>query len=131
MTVQAIVFPDASKLIADHLRSVLVTVPVGTKIPNPRPATFVLVRRLGGVRRNLVTDEPLIGLECWAADDAAAQNLAQLARAHMGALVGVVLAGTTVYRVDEVSGPQDLPDPLAVVPRYVQQFTVALRGTPI
>lgn len=131
MTVQAIVFPDASKLIADRLRTVLATVAVGTKVPNPRVVPFVLVRRLGGVRRNLVTDEPLISLECWDADDAAAQNLAQLARAHMGALQGVVLDGTTVYRVDEISGPQDLPDPLSAQPRYVQQFTVALRGQPL
>lgn len=126
-----IVFPDAAALLADHLRGVLDDVHVGTRVPTDRPATFVLVRRLGGVRNTIVSDEPMIGVECWAATDATAHDLAQLCRGHLHALPGAVLAGTVVYRVADVGGPSDLPDPLSDQPRFVFTVSVGMRGAAI
>lgn len=125
---EVITFPDATALLIDHLDSQIVE-PVHHKIPNPRPTTFVTLRRTGGVKRNLVTDEPQITAECWALTDEAAHDLAQEVRGVLNALPGTTLDGVDVYRVDELSGPADLPDPVSGEARYTQSFSVALRGT--
>ena len=62
-----------------------VTVPVSTRVPNPRPASFVRVQRTGGAGQNLVQERPVVLVECWAATDTAAWALAVKA---WGALQG-------------------------------------------
>jgi hypothetical protein len=118
--IETIVFPDAVQLVCDHLRTRLATIPVGSQVPTDRPATFVRIVRVGGVRRNLVTDEATLTIEAWAATEQAAHDLSQLARAYVHAMLG----GGDVYRVTEFSGPALLPDPLSDLPRY--SFTVAI-----
>lgn len=128
---QPILFPAVDSTLVAALGAVLAPVPVSTKVPNPRPVTFVIVRRVGGTRAGLVADEALITVEAWADTDPAAHDLAQIARARLGALEGTVAGGVTIYRVGESSGPQDLPDPDSNQSRYTQTFTVTVRGTPI
>lgn len=132
MTSPLVVFPDACKAIADAIRSELELegelVPVGTKVPNPRPPSFVLVRRTGGVRRNVVVDEAQITVEAWAATEEAAHDLSQLARGLVHRLAGTYVDGVTVYRVAEFAGPALLPDPLSDQPRYSFTMLVGLRG---
>ena len=123
-----IVFPDAVALVASHLADVL-AVPVVHDVPNPRPASFVTVRRGGGVRHTVVTDKPQLLFECWADRAEDAIDLAQLARAYVNALPGQVLAGVPVYRVEELGGPSELPDPLSQQPRVVFTSLVHVRGT--
>lgn len=125
-----VTFPDSAALVISYLNANL-TPPVGSRIPNPRPAAFVTVQRTGGPKRNLVTDSPQLTVESWAATDAAAHDLAQQARALLNDLGDSVksISGVAVYRVDEVSGPADLPDPLSNQSRYTQSFSVALRGS--
>ena len=118
--IEAIVFPDAVELVCDHLRIQLAPTPVVSRVPTTRPAAFVKVTRVGGVRRNLVTDEPTLTIEAWAATEQAAHDLSQLARAHVYAMPG----DGDVYRVTEFSGPALLPDPLSDQPRF--SFTVAV-----
>jgi hypothetical protein len=125
---EVIVFPDAEGLVIDYLRDLL-DVPVSGTVPNPRPGEFVTVRRLGGVRRNLVTDAPMLTVEAWAAGDVAAHDLAQLARAHVHAMARAsVLTEPAVYRVVEIAGPGHLPDPVSAQSRYVFTVEVAVRG---
>lgn len=123
-----ITFPDTVALLIGHLDANL-TEPVRHRIPNPRPATFVTLRRTGGPKRNLVTDQAQVTAESWADTDQAAHDLAQEVRALLNALPGTVVDGVAVYRCDELSGPADLPDPLSDQARYSQSFSVALRGT--
>lgn len=123
-----VLFPDAVDVVTTALDASLVE-PVRSRVPNPRPATFVLVRRTGGPKRNLVTDEAQITVESWAATCEDAADLAQEARAILNNLPGQSIGGVPVYRVDEASGPADLPDPLSDQARYSQTFSVALRGT--
>ena len=123
--IETIVFPDAVELVCDHLRTLLAPTPVVSRVPTTRPATFVRVQRVGGVRRNLVTDEPTLTVEAWAATEQAAQDLSQLARAHIYAMPG----GGDVYRVTEIGGPVLLPDPLSDQPRYSFTVAVATVGT--
>lgn len=125
---EVITFPDTATLVITYLNANL-TPPVHGRIPNPRLATFVTVTRTGGPKRNLVTDGAQITVESWAATDVAAMALAQLTRGYLNALPGQSVSGVPVYRVDEISGPADLPDPLSDQSRCSQSFTVALRGT--
>jgi hypothetical protein len=124
--VESIVFPDATATVITGLDAAL-TEPVSSRVPNPRPATFVTVQRAGGPRRNIVTDEATLIVESWAATPAAAHDLAQNARATIHALLGTSVDGVRILRTEETSGPAYLPDPDSQQARYTQTFSVALR----
>ncbi|AKU15748.1 hypothetical protein [Luteipulveratus mongoliensis] len=46
----------------------LLSVPVASRVPNPRPPKFVHLFRSNGSRRNLVQADPILIIRCWAAD---------------------------------------------------------------
>lgn len=125
---EVITFPDTEALVISYLNGLMVE-PVHSEIPNPRPTSFVTVTRTGGPKRNIVTDGAQVTVDSWGATKAQAHDTAQEARALLNALPGQSVSGVAFYRVDELSGPADLPDPLSNTPRYSQSFVVALRGT--
>lgn len=127
---QPVEFPDVTTLVVDHLAGVI-DEPVYSDTPNPRPDVFVVVRRVGGPRRTLVSDGAQMMCEVWAADDVRAVELAAVVRAHVLSLDGEVVDGVQFYRADELSGPQWNPDPDSGSPRYTFQSTLAVRGTPL
>lgn len=105
-------------------------VPVTRLVPDPRPPSFVTVRLLGGEGRdgsNVPLDRPQVAVEAWAPTAAQAHDLAQNARAVMHAARGVVHSGTQVYRVEELGGPVDLPDPLSNQPRVTFSLLLTVR----
>lgn len=120
-------FPDAERIIIDYLAA-RVGVPVSLTVPNPRPASFVIVQRVGGPRLNLVADNATLVIEAWAASPTAAKTILGVARAHVLAMRRQVVAGVPVYRVDELGGPGYLPDPDSAQARYTLTVQVALRG---
>jgi hypothetical protein len=126
-----IVFPDAEQLLCDWLRTSLLNrgynVPVTTSVPATRPPSFVRLMRTGGARRTLVSDAAQITVESFAAKESAALMLATMCRALIHAAPGQ-LAAAMVYRVEELAGPQNLPDPTTTQARYTQTFEVHLRG---
>lgn len=130
-----ILFPDAAALaigfLADALDAQGDSAAVSQDVPDPRPARFVTVTRGGGVRHTLVSDAATLLVECWAATSADAHDLAQMSRALLGSMVGSVVDGVQVYRVDEVGGPQQLPDPLSEQPRYVFTLSAHFRGAAV
>lgn len=126
----SVVFPDAAAVASGYLRPRLAD-PVGTLVPTVRPPRFILVRRLGGPRRNVVVDAPMLGIECWAESDEAAADLAQVCRAHLHAMTGSVQGGVAVYRTAEAGGPASLPDPLSDQPRYTFTVIIEMRGAPL
>ena len=123
---EVITFPDATQVVIDGLDP-NITVPVLSRVPNPRPVSFVTIRRVGGVRRNIVTDSPTVTAEAWAETDEDAHDLAQQVRAHVHALVGTQVDGVLVCKVDEFAGPAHIPDPTSNTPRYTQTFSISLR----
>lgn len=131
MSDPVVIFPDAVALVIGHVRAELLargdTAKIGSRVPNPRPNRFVLIRRLGGPRLNVAVDDALLGFECWDLEDPDAHDLAQLCRGLVNALPEA-LDGVARYRVGEASGPQLLPDPTSDHPRFVFTVTVALRG---
>lgn len=129
MTKPLVFFPDAVLVVIEYLRPVL-GVPVVSRVPEKRPAQFVRIERLGGMRSTLVTDRPRIDVECWSDSEENAEALCSLARAHVLAMAGT-RGETTVYNVQEVSGPMWLPDSVSGQPRYsfaVEFSTRALRA---
>ena len=127
-----VLFPDAVAVactwLADQLDDRDAAAPVFPRIPTDRPARFVVVQRTGGERLNIVADDPVLTIDCYDTVEEDAHDLAQLVRGLMYAMRGQVVAGTTVYRVQEAAGPALLPDSLTDGPRYTQTFQVAMRG---
>ena len=122
-----ILFPDAERVLIVHLNSLL-TEPVSLTVPNPRPAAFIVVRRVGGPRRDLVTDHPMLTVEAWAGGPTAAKALLERARGEIFAMRGTVVDGVAIYGITETGGPAFLPDPDSTQPRYTCTLQVAMRG---
>jgi hypothetical protein len=134
---EVIVFPDAAAVVINYLRVELdargPAIPVVSRVPKQRPATFVTVERQGGQRRNLVVDDAQLGIDCWGSSDSGtgdqeAHDLAQLCRGLIHAAAGTTQGGVQIYRVEEFAGPALLPDPLSDQPRAVLTVVVSVRG---
>lgn len=128
-----IVFPDVEQLVCDFLPDELAArswdVTVGTRVPNPRPSKFVRVLAVGGVRRNLVQGNPTVVVEGWADKESDARNLCDLARALVVSMAQRDDLPSTVYRVDELSGVANLPDPDSAQSRYTVTLALLIRGS--
>lgn len=128
----AILFPDVEQLVVDYLsdqytaRSIAAT--AHTAVPNPRPTLFTLAPRLGGTTRNVVVDQPTLGIECWGPTPGAAYALCALTRALIGGLAGQTIGGVMFYAVAELAGPTQLPDPDSTQARYVYTPSLTCRG---
>lgn len=121
------VMPDAERVVIDYLNAGLAE-PVSLTIPNPRPAAFVTVQRVGGPRLNRVADNAMLTVEAWSSSPTAAKTLIERCRGLLHAMTGQTVDGVAVYAVREVSGPANLPDPDTTQARYTQTVTVAMRG---
>ncbi|MFE9335272.1 hypothetical protein [Streptomyces sp. NPDC007063] len=126
--IPAVVFPDAVLLVVAYLRAALGGVPVYSQVPEPKPAAFVRVKRIGGTQGSPVTDRPRVDIQCWASSEGAAWDLCALARAHIGVLAGA-RGESTIYRVREVGGPQNIPDDKTGIDRYAFAVEFSARGT--
>lgn len=128
-----ILFPDAVATTIDYLTDVLPdygeTCPVVKNVPTDRPARFVQVFRTGGPRHNLVVDGAQLTVECWADTDAEAADLAALVRGALFAIRSEIVGTVTFYKVDELAGPADLPDPESNQARMTWSVIVYVRGT--
>lgn len=117
-------FTDIEADVRQHLLAVAYDAgaTVHTRVPNPRPATFLRVWRTGGAAINRVLDAPLITVQSWAATDKVASDNANAAR---DALLNNSAEMTLVRGVEEVTGPYYDPDPVSGATRYT--FTMRLR----
>lgn len=125
-------FPDPVVIVLRFLVQQLLNlghpVPMGTKIPNPRPPEFVLVRRVGGSRQNFVVDAARLAIEAWSTTPGDAADLAEQCRALVLSMQGTVQSSIPIYQVIDVGGPGDLPDPLSDQPRYSFAVEMHIRG---
>lgn len=102
---------------------------VATQLPNPRPAKFVRVQRIGGDEKNMIQERPFILVECWGSTQTEAWTLAA---ACWEALRGREPLEHNGFELLErrVSSPVNYPDPSTTSPRYQFQLqtTVNLKG---
>jgi hypothetical protein len=129
----SLLFPDAVAVTSTYLRAGLAAagqaVPVVLRVPNPRPDKFVRIQRTGGPEVfTRVMDGAQLTVDCWAATDADAMDLAQLSRKLIHDMAGTVQSGVSVHRVVEFGGPSDLPDPVSESPRVTFTVQVQMRG---
>lgn len=124
----AVAYPDAVAVAISWLTTQMGPNLLVPRVPNPRPARMVLVRRTGGPRLNEVADNAILAVEAWDETEEDAHDLAQEARAYLFALRGEVVGGVACYRVTDVAGPQLLPDPESDQPRYAFTVQTAMRG---
>lgn len=92
--------PDAVALVVSYLDG-LHSETVSAEVPDPRPTTFIQVRRIGGAGLPPVRDVARLDVMCWSTGSAAAMTLGQTVRAEMFALGRTSLSGVPVYRVEE------------------------------
>lgn len=125
-----LIFPDTEELfrvaLGVKLQEVLGdTIPTSTKVPNPRPDEFVVVRKVGGIRRDLVTDVPVLQVEAWALTETRADRVSQIIRGLMHWFTEI--NGYAINGTDEVVGPSSFPDASQHV-RYTATYAPAVRG---
>ncbi|MDQ0793560.1 hypothetical protein [Streptomyces sp. B1I3] len=124
MATEVILFPDAEGLVIAYLKTKISGVTIATKVPNPRPSKLIKVTRVGGTKLRLNADSPVLAFECWGSTSVEASDLAKYARAYVDAMAGEKVNGVWVFKVREVGGIANFPDPDSDSPRY--QFSVAI-----
>ena len=100
------------------------SVAASTRVPNPRPDSFIRVGVVSGPPPTIAVEAPVVLIECWAPDSVAAFNLARDAWALLVDLEKSFVGGAWVLSV-QASRPVNFPDPLTTSPRY--QFTATVR----
>lgn len=119
---ELVTFPDVESLCVSALNAFLTDCQASTKVPNPRPNKLVRVSRIGGPRRNVGMDAPIVLFECWALDEPSAQEL--------GARVRALISSLPEYGY-EASGLVNNPDQETNLPRYQFQAGLFLAATPL
>ena len=113
--------PDVEALAVAFIRSQVAPVKAYTKVPNPRPLSFVRVYRTGGAALSRVLEEAQLTVDSEAPDEVSAFSLASKCRE---AFFNDYTLMPLVRGVNEVGGLYFAPDPETNIPRY--RFTVGL-----
>lgn len=103
--------------------SVSVDVPVATKVPHPRPDSFVRILLAGAERRQIVFVDAQLTVECWATSSVDAFRLASRVEGRLGEWPGQT--GPTIYDVGS-DGLINFPDE-SMSPRYMFTANVVAR----
>lgn len=127
-----IIDPNVESLVVAYLRGALpvygLTMPVGTTVPNPRPTESVTVYRTGGIRRDIVTDQPQITIDVRAGTEKRAVYIIGFVRGLVNELdKSNEFDGNQVQYVEELAGPGNLPDPISGI-RYTMSFSISIRS---
>ena len=114
MPVQVARFGDVEMFVVKHLQAALVGTAasgfkVDNKVPNPRPARLVQVRRDGGLQSSPRQESARMGVNVWAPSDQEANDTASLVRALLAQAAGTTRVGVFVKRVT-TSGPSPVPE---------------------
>lgn len=133
--IEVITFPDAVELVIDYLADVLPDYGnderVVSEVPLDRETSprFTRVLCTGGVKHTVITEWVRITVQSWAADAITAGDDNEVCRALIGAMAGTVQSGVPVYAVNEISRPQQQPDPISESPRSVFTVELHVRGS--
>lgn len=120
-------WPDIVALLYIYFDGQL-SVPVASEVPNPRPAEWLQIRRVGGTKVPPVRERARVDCIYWAATQPAAMTGALQVRALANALHGTSTLGIPVYTVEEFLGPHQLDDPLTGSPRALATYSLLIRA---
>ncbi|MFJ2470527.1 hypothetical protein [Glutamicibacter sp. NPDC087583] len=125
----AVRFHDAESLVQEHLAAELPGVHVADAPPKESTTgQFIKILRTGGSRMGRVVDQPILVVEAYADTPSAAWDLAEDARQSLEGMKAAFRVNPRVYKVAEVSGPANLPDPAhAGLSRYTQTIQLSIR----
>ena len=124
-----VTFPNTVAVVLARLKTALPGLVFVHDIPTTRPPTFTRVYRTGGPRTNIVVDGAQLTFESWAATADLASGNAELVRAQLNAFPEVPVSPNPIYKVEEMSGPAELPDPVSSSRRFTWTVLVHIRGT--
>lgn len=117
-------FADVEAMVLPFIRYVVPGVTVATKVPNPRPATFIRAWVNGGSAVNRVLERVQVTVDVWAPSTTEASRIAGDIRHaflnHSGAL-------HLVRGVEEVTRPYSNPDETS--DRYRATYALMVRAT--
>lgn len=119
---------DIEQLLIDYLTTALPTegfnVPVADQISAPE---CVVLYRVGGADRGLVTAVPSVILESYAATNTRASAILRRVFALVRDLYGSVLGGYVIYDVQVFRGPSSDPKPPEDLVRYSAMVAIGVR----
>lgn len=121
-------FPDVNALLIAYLDPLVDPVGVVSRVPDPRPARLVQVRRVGGAALPPVRDTARVDVWCWDTTDRRAMELALAVRGHVWKLAGTALLGPMCYRVQEFLAPRLDDDPVTNSPRVWATYSLDVRA---
>lgn len=133
---ERVLFPDVTLLACDIVRDAFndigenadVVAWVPSDVPTLEAPPVVTIVRIGGVTRQYVFEDADVSIDCWHDTHELAHDLCQQACAALRAARGTVVDGVPIYRVTDVAGPTNAPDPDSGVPRYTATLTLTVRG---
>jgi hypothetical protein len=121
-------YPDVIDLVRDHLATTYSPTPVVTRVPDPRPATFIQIRGVGGSDLRPVRVRERLDVFTWSTSEPAAQALALQVRATLRAVAGTSALGVACYRVDEFLSPRPFDDAIAGAFRSWATYSLDVRA---
>ncbi|WNN93661.1 tail terminator [Arthrobacter phage CallinAllBarbz] len=115
---------DSEALYVQEIRRALAdSTPVATRAPTENDAQYVRISRVGGPAPYPFLDQPMLTIECWATNDAAAERLGARVRAIVWAMDGRRIGDAMVSGTHETGGLTYFDDP--DTPDYHRyQFTI-------
>lgn len=122
---EIVVFPDVEALVIQVLNTdPRVPAKWATEIPAARPDEFGRVKRFGGPRESLLSENANLIVEAWALTEVRASAILNLARAVLASQDG------PLFGYSELGGPNNLPDPTVPdMARYTLNISVRVRGS--
>ena len=105
-------FDDPHLLGITFLAGLHAPIPVGSRVPDDRPAEFIVARRLPAPEVPPVRDTYRLDVQHWVAEDEPrAIELCNITRTALRALAGNDGLGVTVYQVNTFKGISVVNDP--------------------
>lgn len=96
------------------------------KIPKDRPDLMVRLTRTGGARTTRVSESPQVSIDVWAPTITQSHDLAQDVYSILWDAPGNT--SQLIYKVAQVGGVAESPDPLSSSPRHVFTLSFHTRG---
>lgn len=118
-------FADVEALVVPFIKARTGSIPVATKVPATRPATFVRCWVNGGAAVNRVLEDVQVTVDVWAPSQPAASQLAATIRSAF--LHDAQAAMPLVRGVSEVTRPYSHPDETSE--RYRATYSLRVRAT--